>query len=846
MSHSPEGFNYQAVARDPEGNPLKNKSLKIRIIILQNEEPVWQEEHQVETNITGLFSLIVGSPDVGGSGAAGSFDNIDWDAGTFALKADVDDGTGYTDFSPHPILSVPFAYHAPNRSGWSNEPSGVITNNTVEIVAGERPPEKPLFEVKNDRGNPVFAVYNDSVMVYVDESIKGVKGGFAVGGYSNTTKGVTQEYLKITPDNLRVKTDSVRVFVNDDQMAKGVKGGFAVGGYSNATKGATDNYMEITRASTHVFFDETQAGKGVKGGFAVGGYKSGKGESDQMMSLTPENYLIGQEAGYSLSLDGSTGYDNSFLGYQAGFSTTSGSGNIYLGKSAGFLSKAPRENIFIGNESGYAGTDTRGNVYVGNQTGHNGSTGDYNTFIGYRGGYSNTASYNSFIGFTSGYYNTSGDYNTFFGYRAGYNNTTGANNILIGTQAGYGNPVGGTGMTGSNNIFMGNSSGYNSTSGRDNIFIGNSAGYTNTTGVENVYMGYQAGYSFNGDRNVILGYTAGRASNVSNSVVVGDEAGYNAQSGWGNVIIGQRAGYNNGMSGTSPGRNTFVGRNAGEANDQGSNNTYLGAYSGNNAVNGRFNTFLGDDAGSVGVPGDGNVYAGYRAGYTNNGQSNVVIGREAGSRQSNYTLPADYDYNILIGYRAGYNLNTGSSNIFIGPYAGYNETGSDRLYIDNSTTSSPLIWGDFANDRLRVNGNMGINYSALSGYGLIVDTPSGQTETYALFVVGNAYATVWSGSDARYKKNITAVSSPVEKLEQINGVSFEWDETNKYAPADSKSIGVLAQDVQQVFPELVKEDMEGYLAVNYSGLIPVLIEAIKEQQKQIETLQLKIADLENR
>ena len=52
----------------------------------------------------------------------------------------------------------------------------------------------------------------------------------------------------------------------------------------------------------------------------------------------------------------------------------------------------------------------------------------------------------------------------------------------------------------------------------------------------------------------------------------------------------------------------------------------------------------------------------------------------------------------------------------------------------------------------------------------------------------------------------------------------------------AQKIGVLAQDIQEVFPELVSEDKEGMLSVNYQGLIPVLINALKEQQKEIEYL----------
>jgi hypothetical protein len=309
-------------------------------------------------------------------------------------------------------------------SGWDIDNEKIVTARPVGISTKFDQTEIPLFEVKNDAGNPVFAVYNDGVMVYVDEEKKGVKGGFAVGGYNSAAKGVTQEYLRITPD-------SVRIYVPDSPDAKGVKGGFAVGGYNSFSKGPSFNFLEVSSTETSIVFDTTNQSKGVKGGFAVGGYSSGsKSEISQLMSLTPQNYLIGQDAGSSLT----TGLYNSFIGYQAGITNTTGSENIFLGRFSGYSNIGARENTFIGNSSGYNTTSGYGNVYIGNQAGFTSVTGYYNSFVGYQAGYNNT----SYL-------------NTFFGYQAGYNNTTGRNNLSMGYQAGYGNA---NGSTGSNNVFF--------------------------------------------------------------------------------------------------------------------------------------------------------------------------------------------------------------------------------------------------------------------------------------------------------------------------------------------------------------------------------------------------------
>ena len=84
-------------------------------------------------------------------------------------------------------------------------------------------------------------------------------------------------------------------------------------------------------------------------------------------------------------------------------------------------------------------------------------------------------------------------------------------------------------------------------------------------------------------------------------------------------------------------------------------------------------------------------------------------------------------------------------------------------------------------------------------------------------------------SDARLKSNIVSLGSTLPKILQIDGKSYEMKSKQK--------IGVLAQEIQEVFPELVSEDDNEMLAVNYQGLVPVLINALKEQNDKINRLE---------
>jgi hypothetical protein len=123
---------------------------------------------------------------------------------------------------------------------------------------------------------------------------------------------------------------------------------------------------------------------------------------------------------------------------------------------------------------------------------------------------------------------------------------------------------------------------------------------------------------------------------------------------------------------------------------------------------------------------------------------------------------------------------------------------------------------------------------------------------YSLDVTGDirTSGTVICSSDERIKKNITPLENALEKISRLNGKRYEKDvyfnnpeQKKSKQNASAVEYGVMAQDVQKVFPELVKTDANGIMGVNYIGLIPVLIEALKEQQEQITTQSTDLANL---
>ena len=92
-------------------------------------------------------------------------------------------------------------------------------------------------------------------------------------------------------------------------------------------------------------------------------------------------------------------------------------------------------------------------------------------------------------------------------------------------------------------------------------------------------------------------------------------------------------------------------------------------------------------------------------------------------------------------------------------------------------------------------------------------------------------------SDRRVKENIETIDNALNKVTQLRGVSY-----NRIG-AEERSIGVIAQEVQEVLPEVVREGQDGMLSVAYGNITGVLIEAIKEQQKQIEELKAQLDGL---
>ena len=130
-----------------------------------------------------------------------------------------------------------------------------------------------------------------------------------------------------------------------------------------------------------------------------------------------------------------------------------------------------------------------------------------------------------------------------------------------------------------------------------------------------------------------------------------------------------------------------------------------------------------------------------------------------------------------------------------------------------------------------LSGNIRITSGSLSvGSTLIPSSTGGRIDASNDIV---AYST----SDIRLKENMIPIEDSINKVLSLTGVNFNWIKEHEYIHGyKGKDVGIIAQEVYSIIPEAVRVNETGYLSVRYEKIVPLLIEAIKEQQKQIEEL----------
>jgi len=298
-------------------------------------------------------------------------------------------------------------------------------------------------------------------------------------------------------------------------------------------------------------------------------------------------------------------------------------------------------------------------------------------------------------------------------------------------------------------------------------YYGNGAGEPGYDGIRNTFIGVYAGARSKGagQYNTFLGESAGRNNNGSHNTFLGHQAGFSNYPGSNNNFIGYQAGF---------------------SNTDGDNNNFLGFQTGYFNMTGINNNFFGYQAGFFNTIGSSNTFIGTYAGYKNKGSANTFLGNYAGfSNTDGYS-------NVFLGIHAGYNNTIGHGNVFLGNAAGMNETGSNKLYISNSDTATPLIYGDFSTGTVVIHGKI----------------------------------TLQSSREAKDEIEALTVQGALDALEGLRPVTFVYktDRTERH-------MGFIAEDVPE---PVATKDRKG---VNPMDIVTVLAKVIQEQQGQIREQQ---------
>lgn len=234
-------------------------------------------------------------------------------------------------------------------------------------------------------------------------------------------------------------------------------------------------------------------------------------------------------------------------------------------------------------------------------------------------------------------------------------------------------------------------------------------------------------------------------------------------------------------------------------------------------------------------------------------------------RGAGYIGYRNADDSIVFGHNGGINENmriTSDGRVGIGTAAP-----ATKLHVNGDIVASPgsisATGAITANGNITSNsGNIMVNNGNIQASGDLsirninaayINVPtvnttelwSGTLNTGKLCLNGDC-KTSWPGSsDSRLKKNIRPLTSSLDTIKKLDGVKFNWrkDEfPDRYFSAGDQ-LGFIAQDVEKVLPELVNTDTKGYKTLNYEGIIPVLVNAMKEQQQQIDELKAEVEKL---
>ncbi len=710
----------------------------------------------------------------------------------------------------------------------------------------------------------------------------------ALAGYSNTT--ANSNIFIGTESGFNNSTGQYNVFLGFETGKSNTEGvdnvflGYQAG-HSNSIgeKNVFIGYLAGEKGETTVYntFVGSEAGQNTIN------------ETGDVGDLTGKfNSFYGTRAGQSNTY----GYYNSFFGNGAGWNSTIGIRNTFLGNNAGYQNQGGNENTFVGNATGYYHRNGDFNTYIGSRAGQYSYTGaTKNVALGAYAGYGNTSgstgSDNISIGYESHKIILSGSRNISIGSQAGAALTTGTNNIFLGHEAGANH-------TGSSNVLIGYQASASTNSFTNIVAIGNGVQATasnqvrfgngstttmfcqgayasTTTSAPNLYVDFNGQImrstntfaSSTGAANKVAIWI-GTSTLSSNTNFHWDNT--NARLGVGTIFPNSKVHINSatgenglrveinsntkfwvqsnggssiGAATTAPENGLFVAGNIGigtgepfkslhvrvtNAATDGTDGTYIDIQNPNNSNGSMTGVRFKPTAGVNGEYTKGAIF--YQR--TASGGRGTIIFANNNSSGIDEVTTAHARMVILNDGKVGIGTTSPSQNLHV-VGTSFFDVGTYKIFLD-TYSSEPAIRPS----------------TAWYGY---LGTPTHywyQTHTDQIFR-NNEYAL----SDRRVKTNIKDINSPLQKVMVIKGYHYSLDinthplyKDGKRANStdDLENYGFVAQELMEVIPEMVVLDQEtGYYMIrNFEQLLPVIIEAMKEQQVTIQALEEKVSEFD--
>ena len=779
-----------------------------------------------------------------------------------------------------------------NNAGYTN----TISSNNVFIgnKAGYTTKGTSAVSFTNPRTNTSTSIYNGSNNVFLGNE----------AGYSNTT-GYNNVFLG-NYAGVKNTTASNNVFLGYSAGAKNTTGANNVllgnnAGYTN-TKGSSNVFIGDSAA-----YSNTEGNNNVVMGKNAG-FTNAKGDDNVFIgneagystNSTSDDCWIWDPFEGEL-VPGRNGSNNVFLGKRSGYSNTTGYNNVFLGNFAGWHNTTGDNNIFIGFNTG-SNTNGTNNILIGNQVDLEGDS-DNNIMIGAQTSYDNEF---YLYGEEGGYLNI-GDLiqgKLYSGHSSEISDKNCGKLLVNGTIKAYSILPKFSNSNISHYYYRSNLGG--ATERWDTLYVGNINIASNRGGnlggqiignlvpsTDGQNIGYYKNSTTHNLWNVYANNITAYGSTEFNGNVSFGGTSFTASCGGSLGCIQFTDNNNNTDKYFFPAGNKTV--TLGKSNnrwktvyvqDLDVNNdatitgtATIGALSttgtatfGNDAtVNGSLTvTWAANITKSLTVGGNlivnGNVASNlvpsessYNLGSNNNRWQYVYAqGMDVSSSTADETMVVTNKHSTGTVQSGVVGQCGNSSNENRGVYG--------TAYSTQSNCTNIGVYGAASNTSSNISKNYGVyGYanasSGKTAYAVYGSVPSANTNTASYAVYANGMAgglKTWSSSsDSRLKKDVQPLTGALDKVLKLRGVSFYWKNPEEMAAAKGvsvesldygydgfKHIGVIAQELEQEYPELVNTDGDGFKSVEYATLAPILIEAMKELKAEKDELKAEKDALE--